>query len=117
LEQNVLLANRLQVVEFEPGQIVFHMGEMGDTFYIVEKGEVEVLAPDVKGMPSVLNRLGPTDFFGEIALLRAVPRTATIRVVSPTRLLAHCPAAGGSTYGDYSCRFADPPAGSQPRRF
>jgi CRP-like cAMP-binding protein/Flp pilus assembly protein TadD len=88
LEQNVLLANRLQVVEFEPGQIVFHMGEMGDTFYIVETGEVEVLAPDVKGMPSVLNRLGPTDFFGEIALLRAVPRTATIRVVSPTRLLA-----------------------------
>jgi len=87
LEQNVLLANRLQVVEFEPGQIVFHMGEMGDTFYIVETGEVEVLAPDVGGLPSVLNRLGPGDFFGEIALLRAVPRTATIRVVSPTRLL------------------------------
>jgi CRP-like cAMP-binding protein/Tfp pilus assembly protein PilF len=88
LEQNVLLANRLQVVEFQPGQIVFHMGEMGDTFYIVESGEVEVLAPDVKALPSVLNRLGPGDFFGEIALLRAVPRTATIRVVSPTRLLA-----------------------------
>lgn len=88
LEQNVLLANRLQVVEFEPGQIVFHMGEMGDTFYVVETGEVEVLAPDVKGMPSILNRLEPGDFFGEIALLRAVPRTATIRVVSPTRLLA-----------------------------
>jgi CRP-like cAMP-binding protein/Flp pilus assembly protein TadD len=88
LEQNVLIANRLQVVEFEPGQIVFHMGEMGDTFYIVETGEVEVLAPDVDGQPSVLNRLGPGDFFGEIALLRAVPRTATIRVVSPTRLLA-----------------------------
>jgi CRP-like cAMP-binding protein/Flp pilus assembly protein TadD len=88
LEQNVLLVNRLQVVEFEPGQIVFHMGEMGDTFYIVETGEVEVLAPDVEGMPSVLNRLEPGDFFGEIALLRAVPRTATIRVVSPARLLA-----------------------------
>jgi CRP-like cAMP-binding protein/Tfp pilus assembly protein PilF len=88
LEQNVLLANRLQVVEFRPGQIVFHMGEMGDTFYIVETGEVEVLAHDVEGHPSVLNRLGPGDFFGEIALLRAVPRTATIRAVSPTRLLA-----------------------------
>ncbi len=88
LEQNVLLANRLRVVEFQPGQIVFHMGEMGDSFYIVETGEVEVLAPDVEGAPNVLNRLGPGDFFGEIALLRAVPRTATIRVVSPTRLLA-----------------------------
>ena len=88
LEQNVLLANRLRVVDYQPGEIVFHMGEMGDTFYIVETGEVEVLAPDVEGAPSVLNRLGPGDFFGEIALLRAVPRTATIRVVSPTRLLA-----------------------------
>jgi CRP-like cAMP-binding protein/Flp pilus assembly protein TadD len=88
LEQNVLLANRLKVIEFRPGQIVFHMGEMGETFYIVETGEVEVLAPDVQGSPSVLDRLGPGDFFGEIALLRAVPRTATIRVVSPTRLLA-----------------------------
>ena len=88
LEQSVLLANRLKVVEFRPGQIVFHMGEMGDTFYIIETGEVEVLAPDVKGAPNVLNRLGTGDFFGEIALLRAVPRTATIRVVSPTRLLA-----------------------------
>lgn len=88
LEQNMLLANRLKVIEYKPGQIVFHMGEMGDTFYIIETGEVEVLAPDVKGSPNVLDRLGPGDFFGEIALLRAVPRTATIRVVAPVRLLA-----------------------------
>lgn len=88
LEQNILLANRLKVVEYQPGQIVFHMGEMGDSFYILETGEVEVLAPDVKGSPSILDRLGAGDFFGEIALLRAVPRTATIRVVSPARLLS-----------------------------
>lgn len=87
LEQSVLLANRLRVQEFNAGQIVFHMGEMGDTFYILESGEVEVLAPDLRGQQAVINRLGPGEFFGEIALLRAVPRTATIRVVSPTRLL------------------------------
>ena len=87
LEQSVLLANRLKVAEFKPGQIVFHMGEIGDTFCIIETGEVEVLATDVGGSPNVLNRLGPGDFFGEIAMLRAVPRTATIRIVSPTRLL------------------------------
>jgi CRP-like cAMP-binding protein/Flp pilus assembly protein TadD len=87
LEQNVLLANRLRVVRFEPGEIVFHVGEMGDTFYIIEAGNVEVLAPDATGSPGVLNRLGPGDIFGEIALLRAVPRTATVRVVSPSLLL------------------------------
>ena len=89
LEQSVLLANRIKVVDYQPGQIVFHMGEMGETFYIIEVGEVEVLAPDVKGESlSVINRLGPGNFFGEIALLRAVPRTATIRATKPTRLLA-----------------------------
>ncbi len=89
LEQSVLLANRIKVAEYRPGQIVFHMGEMGDTFYIIEVGEVEVLAPDMAGQSvGVINRLGPGDFFGEIALLRAVPRTATIRAVKPTRLLA-----------------------------
>jgi len=89
LEQSVLLANRIKVVEFQPGQIVFHMGEMGDTFYIIEIGEVEVLAPEIGKHPvGVINRLGPGNFFGEIALLRAVPRTATIRATKPTRLLA-----------------------------
>lgn len=89
LEQSIILANRIRVVEYKPGQIIFHMGEVGDTFYVIETGEVEVLAPDMGGQPSgVINRLKPGDFFGEIALLRAIPRTATIRAVRPTRLLA-----------------------------
>ncbi len=90
LEQSVLLANRIKVREFGAGQIVFHMGEMGDTFFVIEVGEVEVLAPEMGNHQSVgvINRLGPGDFFGEIALLRAVPRTATIRTVTNTRLLA-----------------------------
>jgi class 3 adenylate cyclase len=69
------------------------MGEMGDTFYIIEYGSVEVLAPDVHAQPgtppksSVINLLKAGDFFGEIALLRAIPRTATIRCASDVRLL------------------------------
>ena len=89
LEQSVVLAGRLKVEEFKAGQIIFHMGAMGDTFYVIESGEVEVLAPDMRGQPrGVINRLGPGDFFGEIALLRAIPRTATIRAITPARLLA-----------------------------
>ncbi|MCB0169950.1 MAG: cyclic nucleotide-binding domain-containing protein, partial [Anaerolineae bacterium] len=89
LEQSIILANRIQVEDYRPGQIIFHMGAMGQTFYVIEAGEVEVLAPDMGGQPSgVINRLGPGDFFGEIALLRAIPRTATIRATRPTRLLA-----------------------------
>ncbi len=89
LEQSVVLAKRIKVAEYKPGQIIFHMGETGENFYVIEVGEVEVLAPDMGGQPSgVINRLGPNDFFGEIALLRAIPRTATIRAIKSTRLLA-----------------------------
>jgi CRP-like cAMP-binding protein/tetratricopeptide (TPR) repeat protein len=89
LEQSIVLARRIKVVEYRPGQIIFHMGEIGDTFYVIEAGEVEVLAPDMGGQPSgVINRLVTGDFFGEIALLRAIPRTATIRATKSTRLLA-----------------------------
>ncbi len=89
LEQSIVLANRIKVAEYPPGQIIFHMGETGLSFYVIEAGEVEVLAPDMGGQPSgVINRLGPGEFFGEIALLRAIPRTATIRTVRPTRLIA-----------------------------
>jgi CRP-like cAMP-binding protein len=88
LEQCLLISNRLELVEVRAGEIIFHLGELGDTFYIIESGQVEVLAPDIRGQPSVINRLGPGDFFGEIALLRAVPRTATVRATDATRLLS-----------------------------
>jgi CRP-like cAMP-binding protein len=89
LEQSIVLAQRIKVSDYRPGQIIFHMGEMGDTFFVIEAGEVEVLAPDMGSQSlGVINRLGPGDFFGEIALLRAIPRTATIRAVKATRLLA-----------------------------
>ncbi len=87
LEQSVLLAGRLKTATFEAGEILFNMGDSGDTFYIIEMGEVEVLAPDMSDQSTVLNRLKAGDFFGEIALLRAVPRTATIRAVTPIRVL------------------------------
>lgn len=87
LEQMALLASRLQMVEYQPEDIVFRMGELGNTFYIIVTGEVEITAPDASDSSVILSRLGPGDFFGEIALLRAVPRTATARVASPARLL------------------------------
>lgn len=92
LEQSIMLAERLKVITCKAGEIVFHMGEMGDTFYIIESGSVQVLAPDIHTRGSkksiVINKLNAGNFFGEIALLRTVPRTATIRCFSDARLLA-----------------------------
>ena len=55
------------------GAEIFHQGDFGRLFYLVERGEVEVL---VEGRPAT--RLGVGAGFGEIALLRDVPRTATV---------------------------------------
>ncbi len=55
-----------------------------DLFYVIESGRVQVTAADGQ----VLREEGPGDYFGEIGLLRDVPRTATITAMEPTVLLA-----------------------------
>jgi hypothetical protein len=73
-----LLAGRVQAVHVAAGDDVIREGDRGDRFYVIDSGEVEVLG----------NRLGPGDYVGEIALLRDVPRTATVRAVTDVELLA-----------------------------
>jgi cyclic nucleotide-binding protein len=75
------LAAKLTRSTAEPGRAICTQGEVGDRFYIVEAGEVEV---EVDGR--VTSRLEAGQAFGEIALLRDVPRTATVRAVSPVEL-------------------------------
>ncbi len=77
------LATSLIPIHVSAGEDVFRQGESGDRFYIVKSGEVVV---SVDGEP--VNRLGPGGYFGEIALLRDVPRTATVAAETETELLA-----------------------------
>jgi MFS family permease len=77
------LAQALVEVRLEAGAAVFEQGDTGDRFYVVAEGEAAV---EIDGERA--GSLSATDFFGEIALLRAVPRTATVRAVTPLRLYA-----------------------------
>lgn len=64
------------------GTAVFDRGELGDRFYVIESGHALVDVPDGG------HELGPGEFFGEIALLRDTPRTATVRAVDELHLFA-----------------------------
>jgi CRP-like cAMP-binding protein len=75
------LAHALRTVSTPAGTKVIAEGDPADGFFIIESGLVEVTQGD-----RVLRREGPGEFFGEIGLLRDVPRTATVTAVEDTVL-------------------------------
>lgn len=77
------LAARLVVRRFSAGDTIFRQGDGGNEFYVIGDGRVEVA---VDGAPTA--ELGPGEGFGEIALLRDVPRTATVAAKTHVELYA-----------------------------
>ena len=76
-----------QTESCDAGETIFERGAPGDTCYIIVSGEVEVLVPDALGNEIVVSTLGTGDFFGEIALLQSVPRTAAVRATQSSHFL------------------------------
>ena len=76
------LAQQLGRREVPAGEVVIREGDPGDRFYVVESGRTTATHGD-----QVLSSQGPGDPFGEIALLRDVPRTATVTADEPSVLL------------------------------
>jgi len=77
-----LLASRLEPVTVAAGAELFRRGDVGDRFYVVAEGELEVL------LDSGVKLEGPGAYVGEIALLRDIPRTATVRARTDATLWA-----------------------------
>ena len=69
-------------MKLDAGAVLFQAGDDGDRFYVIERGQLAVELPGASRLE------GPGRWVGEIALLRDVPRTATVRAATDAALVA-----------------------------
>src|ERR687897_748410 len=77
-----LVARQADEVDVQAGKVLAKQGDLGDTFFVIESGAAEVTRDG-----GHVADLGPGDFFGEIALLEADRRNATVTATAPTELI------------------------------
>jgi MFS family permease len=77
------LARQMIPVEVPAGAVIIQQDDVGDRFYILVSGEVDVTMDGRH-----VDAHGPGGYFGEVALIRAVPRTATVTALSDVTLYA-----------------------------
>eukprot|EP00904_Undaria_pinnatifida_P003555 jgi/Undpi1/131/HiC_scaffold_1.g00131.m1 len=82
------IADALVEVSYDDGDLVCTQGEVGDAFYIIKKGSASVLQSDALGDVQEIARLDTGHYFGEVALIFAQPRGATVKAVGQLQLLS-----------------------------
>jgi hypothetical protein len=87
MELSESVAAELQTVKADAGEMVVRQGGPADKFFIVVEGEVEV-SRDADGGETAVATFGPGQFFGEMAIIRDAPRSASVKATQPTTLLA-----------------------------
>lgn len=88
-EEQLRLGGRLRPWTFAKHEDVVVEGCVGDKLYVIEQGECEAIKK-INGKPTVVGRLGKGSFFGEIAALYDVTRTATVRTLTQVTALSLC---------------------------
>ncbi|KAF7407117.1 hypothetical protein HZH66_001654 [Vespula vulgaris] len=87
--ERLTVADALEPVAFDDGEMIVRQGEPGEDFYIIVEGTAVVLQQRSEGAeppePAEVGRLGPSDYFGEIALLLDRPRAATVVARGPLK--------------------------------
>ena len=76
------LARLAEVVQYGSGEVIFPLGEMGDTLYVIVRGRVAIERAGKR-----LSTLGPGEAFGEMGVLDAAPRSAAARADDETEVL------------------------------
>jgi CRP-like cAMP-binding protein len=83
-----MLADKSVTTSCGTDEIIIEQGEIGDKLYIIIEGQMLVSIKDINTGRKRINILGPGDVFGEIAILRRIPRTARVSTLTPCRFLS-----------------------------
>jgi CRP-like cAMP-binding protein len=115
-EQKEQFASMLNVVRYAKDELIVKQGDENSSFYVVKAGAVELVQEDQLGREQSLAKLGPTDFFGEMALLS--PEMAShsgerAAEMTPRALPAERCAASGAVRASQLC--SHPLASPRPR--
>jgi len=88
-EDNIeLLAQSTRIQNYKADQVIVCEGRVGAAFFILVSGSVEVVKRKGESDEVVLATLGTGDFFGELATMKHVPRSASVRALQDTTCLA-----------------------------
>ena len=82
-EQRSAILDAMFECNYDAGEVVIRQGEMGDFFYVVDQGEVEVI---IDGEHN--KNIGERGYFGELALIYGKPRAATVKAKTRCKLWA-----------------------------
>jgi uncharacterized membrane protein len=86
-QERAVLAERVEIVNFKAGDIIFNVGDPGDSMYVLKSGNVVLSVRTKTGENFVLEEPTAGDFFGEISLLDEGPRNACARALTDVELL------------------------------
>ena len=81
------LAGRQRVLQVKKNDVLFRKGSEGDCLYIIQQGNVKIALPSEAGEEVIITIFTDGDFFGEMALLDRMPRSANAVAMQPSRLL------------------------------
>jgi CRP/FNR family cyclic AMP-dependent transcriptional regulator len=73
---------------YKKGHLIFHQGDLGEALFVVVEGHVKVFVTSEDGDEMVLVTLGPSDVFGELAIVDGGPRSASAEALEPTKVIA-----------------------------
>jgi CRP-like cAMP-binding protein len=106
-DQLIYFSQAAAPTTFQADQIIFNQGDAADRFFIITKGQVQILRADKRGVQKPIATLSEGAYFGEIGILGRTRRTATVKAITPVEVLSldentfrSMIAASGESYRD-----------------